>query len=161
NLAPDKQPTAKDKKAALDWLARDLDDALIKFIRNAKPSDALRGCFYEFTYQPVLKELLKAIDRGVDLQLIVDDKPNTDSFPRTENRRAIKVAGLPKTAMIYRRAWKSVIAHNKFLVRLVGQQRKPTEVWTGSTNLTDGGIHGQANVGHWVRAPAVAQSYLD
>ena len=29
--------------------------------------------------------------------------------------------------------------------------RKPSEVWTGSTNLTDGGIYGQANVGHRVR----------
>jgi phosphatidylserine/phosphatidylglycerophosphate/cardiolipin synthase-like enzyme len=33
-------------------------------------------------------------------------------------------------------------------------------VWTGSTNLTPGGIHGQANVGHWIRDPKTATSYL-
>jgi phosphatidylserine/phosphatidylglycerophosphate/cardiolipin synthase-like enzyme len=34
-------------------------------------------------------------------------------------------------------------------------------VWTGSTNLSMGGIHGQANVGHWVRNAAVAEKYRD
>jgi phosphatidylserine/phosphatidylglycerophosphate/cardiolipin synthase-like enzyme len=32
-------------------------------------------------------------------------------------------------------------------------------VWTGSTNLSTGGIHGQTNVGHWVRNAAVATAY--
>ena len=34
-----------------------------------------------------------------------------------------------------------------------GPAGKPAEVWTGSTNMSDGGIHGQTNVGHWVRDP--------
>ena len=39
------------------------------------------------------------------------------------------------------------------MVLLKGQQQTPAEVWTGSTNISDGGIHGQTNVGHWVRDP--------
>ena len=39
--------------------------------------------------------------------------------------------------------------------------RTPIEVWTGSTNLTDGGIYGQANVGHRVRDERTAAQFLD
>jgi len=35
----------------------------------------------------------------------------------------------------------------------------PSEVWTGSTNISDGGIHGQTNVGHWVRDAKTAGRY--
>ena len=35
----------------------------------------------------------------------------------------------------------------------------PQEVWTGSTNLSEGGIHGQTNVGHWVRDAVVATAF--
>ena len=47
------------------------------------------------------------------------------------------------------------------MVLLTGAALQPTQVWTGSTNLTDGGVHGQANVGHWIRDRAVARSFLD
>jgi phosphatidylserine/phosphatidylglycerophosphate/cardiolipin synthase-like enzyme len=51
------------------------------------------------------------------------------------------------------------IQHNKFIVLLDGG--RPIEVWTGSTNLTAGGIFGQSNVGHVIRDPAIARQYLD
>ena len=35
----------------------------------------------------------------------------------------------------------------------------PEQVWTGSTNLTTGGIHGQSNAGHLVRDLATATAY--
>jgi phosphatidylserine/phosphatidylglycerophosphate/cardiolipin synthase-like enzyme len=35
----------------------------------------------------------------------------------------------------------------------------PTEVWTGSTNMSLGGIAGQTNVGHWLRDPATAERF--
>lgn len=177
NLPPDDQPTARLRKQALDWLSRDLDDAMLRFIRSARPGSAIRGCFYEFTYAPVLAELRKAIDQGVDVQLIVDLKVNEHSTnekqpdgttkqvfhasdPRIRNLDAIEAAGFPASAVIRREARRSDIAHNKFMVLLSGANRKPTQVWTGSTNLTDGGVHGQANVGHWVRDRDVARSYL-
>jgi phosphatidylserine/phosphatidylglycerophosphate/cardiolipin synthase-like enzyme len=37
---------------------------------------------------------------------------------------------------------------------------EPRQVWTGSTNITDGAIFGHSNVGHVVRDPAVAAKYL-
>ncbi len=51
------------------------------------------------------------------------------------------------------------ISHNKFIVLLKNDQ--PIQVWTGSTNLTEGGIFGQSNVGHVVRDEGVAQKYYE
>jgi hypothetical protein len=37
-------------KEALDGLSRDLDDAILRFISQAKAGDTLLGCFYEFRF---------------------------------------------------------------------------------------------------------------
>jgi phosphatidylserine/phosphatidylglycerophosphate/cardiolipin synthase-like enzyme len=172
NRSPAKQPTAKLRQDALNWLSRDLDDALLAFIRGARPGDSLRGCFYEFRAATIAEEFGKAIQRGVDVQIIVDAKVNehfetrggkkvkVESFPRVANLATIKAAGLPDAAILLREARTDHFAHNKFIVRLTGGSRTPTEVWTGSTNLSDGGIYGQANVGHWVRDGATARAFL-
>jgi phosphatidylserine/phosphatidylglycerophosphate/cardiolipin synthase-like enzyme len=47
------------------------------------------------------------------------------------------------------------------MVLLKGKSAKPVEVWTGSTNMSVGGFHGQANVGHWVRDGEVAQAFAE
>ncbi len=52
----------------------------------------------------------------------------------------------------------TTISHNKFIVLL--KDGVPEQVWTGSTNVTGGGIYGQSNVGHIVRDPRVAAQYL-
>ena len=61
--------------------------------------------------------------------------------------------------MMIPRRTNSAIAHNKFLILL--QHGIPQAVWTGSTNITWGGLFGQSNVGHLVRDPALAARYLD
>jgi phosphatidylserine/phosphatidylglycerophosphate/cardiolipin synthase-like enzyme len=177
NKPPDKQPTAKKKAEAFAWLSRDLDEAIINFIKSAKAGDAIRGCFYEFRFAAVLHELKAAIGRGVDVKLIIDEKVNehtiqptpknklkkpqfVKSAPRTDNLKAIGTAGLPDDAIIPREARKDDLQHNKFMILLRGVARKPAEVWTGSTNLTDGGIYGQANVGHRVRDENAARLFL-
>jgi phosphatidylserine/phosphatidylglycerophosphate/cardiolipin synthase-like enzyme len=177
NLPPEEQPTEKRKKAAFDWLSRDLDDAILRFIRSAQPGDSLRGCFYEFSFRLVLDELRAAVERGVDLRLVVDAKRNESwvnekqadgtservlhkSSPRTENLASIDEVGFPDGVIITREARTEAIAHNKFMVLSSGDPKKPVEVWTGSTNLTDGGIYGQANVGHWVRDAPTAEKFL-
>lgn len=164
NKKPDDMPDPKKKKAALQWLSRELDEAILEFIDSAKKGDALRGCFYEFRYGPVLDALKKAIDRGVDVLCIVDLKDNGNaqqaSFPRSENEKAIKAAKIPKKHIVAREARKSEIQHNKFIVLLKGASKTPKEVWTGSTNLSVGGIHGQTNVGHWIRDTAVAKAFV-
>lgn len=177
NKAPDKQPTAQKRADAFAWLSRDLDEAIVDFIESAAPGDAIRGCFYEFHFDAVLTAFKAAIVRGVDVQLIVDMKVNektikptpknklkkpkfVPSNPRVANLKAIAAAGLPATAIIPREARKDDLQHNKLMVLLRGQARTPVEVWTGSTNLTDGGIFGQANVGHRVRDGHTASLFL-
>jgi phosphatidylserine/phosphatidylglycerophosphate/cardiolipin synthase-like enzyme len=163
NEKPDRMKEPK-RSRALQWLSRELDDGILDFIAAAKPGDALRGCFYEFRYGPVLDAFRQAIQRGVDVSCIVDLKDNgtskQDAFPRLENLKAIQAAGIPKKHVIAREARKSEIQHNKFLVRLAGAKRAPKEVWTGSTNLSMGAIHGQTNVGHWIRDAGVARAFL-
>lgn len=167
NDSPLDLPPARQKEA-LRWLSRDLDDALLRFIRQAKAGDALRCCFYEFRYAPVAAELKDAIDRGVDVEIIIDAKVNAftdatgvfhESFPRVDNLATIAVAGIPRSRVILRESRPGDIQHNKFMVRLRGAARRPVEVWTGSTNLSMGGVHGQTNVGHWVRDEAVAARF--
>jgi phosphatidylserine/phosphatidylglycerophosphate/cardiolipin synthase-like enzyme len=169
NEKPDDLPPAK-RQRALNWLTRDLDDAILKFIGQAGANDTLLCCFYEFRYRPVADALKGAIDRGADVRIIVDAKVNEttdkegkfhESFPREDNLRMIAEARLPNSRIILRAARKSAIAHNKFMVLLrgKGQSAKPSAVWTGSTNISLGGIAGQTNVGHWVRNKAIAESF--
>jgi phosphatidylserine/phosphatidylglycerophosphate/cardiolipin synthase-like enzyme len=151
---------------ALEWLTRQLDDAILKFIAQAGKGDKLLCCFYEFRYEPVVAALKDAIDRKVGVEIIIDAKVNehTDSkgkfhpsFPREDNLAAIKAAGIRKTHIIERDANPSSIQHNKFIVLVRGTQ--PEEVWTGSTNISLGGFSGQTNVGHWVRNKTVARAF--
>lgn len=167
NQSPE-QLEGKEKKEALEWLSRSLDEALLGFVDNAKKGDTILGCFYEFRYLPIADALKNALDRGVDVKLIVDGKVNestdkngkfTASFPREDNIRTLKDAGIPKANYKLREANKNNIQHNKFMVLLKGEKQKPTEVFTGSTNISNGGIHGQTNVGHWVRDEEVATNF--
>jgi phosphatidylserine/phosphatidylglycerophosphate/cardiolipin synthase-like enzyme len=167
---PPRDPSfdAAKQERALEWLSRALDDALLKFISNADPGDTLLGCFYEFRYRPAAQALRDAIARGVNVSLIVDAKVNEstdsegvfhESFPREENLRLIDALQFPAGTVTLREAKPNDIQHNKFMVLLRGAARRAEEVWTGSTNLSDGGIHGQTNVGHWVRNRDVAVKY--
>ncbi len=166
-LKPDELPEEKGKEA-LQWLTRELDDAILKFIANAKKGDTLLGCFYEFRYEPVANAIKEAINRGVDVKLIIDGKVNehkdsktgkmVDSFPREDNIRTLKAAKIPKKNYKLREARPNNIQHNKFMVLIKGG-KKPTEVWTGSANISLGGFSGQTNVGHWVRDPEIAKQF--
>ena len=166
DLKPDELPTEKGKEA-IQWLTRELDDAIFKFIKSAKKGDSLHGCFYEFRYLPVAQAFKEAIDRGVDVRLIVDGKLNATkdkktgkmgpNFPRDDNLATLKEARIPKKNVTLRQAIPTKIQHNKFIVLL--RKGKPSEVWTGSTNISLGGFSGQTNVGHWVRDKDVADHF--
>jgi len=169
NVSPDKL-IGKEKQDAFQWLGRDLDDAIYKFIAQAKKGDTLLCCFYEFHYKPVLDALKAAIDLKVDVKIIIDAKKNgkTDKsgkkgkdFPRDDNLATIKAANIPLDHIIKREANPNLIQHNKFMVFLKGKSKTPTAVWTGSTNISENGIYGHTNVGHWVRDKEIAASYRD
>jgi phosphatidylserine/phosphatidylglycerophosphate/cardiolipin synthase-like enzyme len=140
------------------WLSRGLEEALIAFIREAKDAKySLRGAFYEFTYKPVLLEFKQAKQRGVDVKIVYDARPGGGQ-PLHASDPAIDATGI-RSLMVPRTVNPSFIQHNKFLVLL--KNGAPVAVWTGSTNLSRGGIFGQSNAGHIVRDPATAQSFLD
>jgi len=166
NRPPDEQPTRARQLEAAQWLSRDLDEAILQFIRRARKGDTLLGCFYEFRYLPVAWELRKAITRGVTVRLILDAKKNGageggDDFPRVDNLATLQDANILLDNVVLREARRTCIQHNKFMVLLKGAAQRPSAVWTGSTNLSVGAIHGQTNVGHWVRDTATAQAFCD
>lgn len=169
NEKPD-QLSPKESARALQWLSRDLDEAILEFIAGARKGDTLLCCFYEFRYLPVAKALKAAIQKGVAVRIILDAKVNEytdkdgkfhESFPRVKNLAMVKEAKIPGKAVIKRDANPSDIQHNKFMVLLKGKKKNPAEVWTGSTNMSLGGITGQTNVGHWVRDEAVAGRFAE
>ena len=166
NTPPD-ELVGKKKQEAFEWLGRDLYPAILKFIGQAKKGDTLWGAFYEFNYPGVLDAFKVAIDNGVNVTLVIDMKNNKHkvknkiipSSPRESNIKALKEAKIPKANTVYREANKNMIHHNKFIVYGKGKSASPTAVWLGSTNITESGIFGQTNVGHWVRNEKTAATY--
>lgn len=152
NKRPDEVPD----NMAYKWLSRGLEEAIIDFIGQANGADySIRASVYEFSWPNVLNAFKKAADDGADVKIVYDcRKPE----PQKTSDKAIKKAGLQKF-MIKRKSNPSYISHNKFIVLL--KNNKPVEVWTGSTNFTEGGIFGQSNVGFIVRDIETAGKYLE
>jgi len=155
---------------AYEWLSRGLKEAIIAFIKQAKNGDAIYACFYEFRNDEILTALKEAAEAGVSLHIIYDAKDNqhidsdsgnlVKSFPKVENEEAIIIAGLQQPGnveLIPRDRNKSYISHNKFMIYEKAGQLKA--VWTGSTNISKGGIFGQANVGHSIDDSQVATQF--
>ncbi len=146
-----------DRKAYL-WLSRGLEEGMLAFIAQAKDSSySLRAAFYEFNWPPVLDAFRVASEKGADVKIVYDARPGA-SHPVEVSDKAIEKAKIRKL-MIRRTANPNYISHNKFIVLL--KNAKPVQIWTGSTNITEGGIFGQSNVGHIVRDPDTARHYLD
>ena len=144
-------------REAFVWLSRGLEEGLLEFIRKADgPTKGLRAAVYEFTHRPLVAEFAAAARRGADVGIVYDRVKNKENYPGDDNEALIGAEQLTSRAT-KRTATK--IAHNKFVVLL--EDGLPTEVWTGSTNFTEGALFGQSNVGHIIRDPAVAGRYLD
>ena len=163
NRRPDQVPD----REAFRWLSRGLYKAMLDYIAQADSKKfGLRACVYEFNQGGVLKAFRTAVDKGADVKIIFDDRQvvnenNPDHSkvqPSMQNREAIDTFDLEQV-VIPRQADPSAISHNKFIILL--ENGKPVQVWTGSTNMTDGGIFGHSNVGHIIRDPAVAAKYLE
>ena len=149
------------------WLSRGLLEGLLKFIDQARNSNfSLHGCFYEFTYLPVLEALAAAAGRGAPVQVTYD----SGFYKRTEKRcvntkcgdlniDAIEPFTGQANLTFYKRTHYIKITHNKFLV--LAENGHPVQVWTGSTNITPSGFTGQSNTGHIIRDEKVAQQYFD
>jgi hypothetical protein len=124
------------------WLSRGLFEALIRFIGLAEDNRfALRAAFYEFHYQPIANTFAKASEAGADVKIVYD----AHSAYKEENEAVIHQAGLDRHGATIPRTVSDGLRHNKFIVLLKDDQ--PVAVWTGSTNISDGGIFGHSNVG--------------
>jgi phosphatidylserine/phosphatidylglycerophosphate/cardiolipin synthase-like enzyme len=163
NRRPDQVPN----REAFRWLSRGLFKAMLDFIAQADSKRfGLRASVYEFRQGAVLKAFRKSADKGADVKIIFDDRqvinektPEKSKVqPSMQNREGIETFDL-EDMVIPRQADGNAISHNKFIILL--DKGKPVQVWTGSTNMTDGGIFGHSNVGHIVRDPDVAAKYLE
>lgn len=152
-LAPDR------RAAALQWLSRGLQEAILGFIGRANGEGfALRAAAYEFTQTDVLQAFQAAHGSGADVKIVYHARDDAEG---NANRAAIAQVGLDASILIERT--NAPIAHNKFIILCTkdGENLTPVAVWTGSTNFSEGGIFGHSNVGHEVRDADVAAAYLD
>lgn len=138
------------------WLSRGLFEALTRFISLADSNSySLRAALYEFHYQPVANAFSKAIEAGADVKIVYDD----ESTYKDSNRETIRNARLDEMKAVIPRTVMEGIRHNKFIVLL--KNGVPLAVWTGSTNISKGGLFGHSNVGHIVWSPNIAKAYLE
>jgi phosphatidylserine/phosphatidylglycerophosphate/cardiolipin synthase-like enzyme len=153
NAEPDSNdPESKEMK----WLSRGLFEALTNFISQAKNEKfGLRAALYEFHYLPVAISFAKSIEAGADVRIVYD----AESSYKIENQKTISNAGLDANNVTIPRTVSEGIRHNKFIVLL--ENDKPVAVWTGSTNISAGGIFGHSNVGHIVWDKDIATQYLE
>ena len=154
---------------ALWWLSRGLEEALTRFIGRAVDSSfAVHAAIYEFQKEELLRALMQAKSRQVDVSVVYHARvkklkgaPDPDDHTATKNNDAIGRVGID-FAKARAADPQDAIMHNKFVVLLKKQgdgTLKPFAVWTGSTNWTEGAIYGQLNVGHAVDDPDVAKVY--
>ncbi|WP_228433399.1 phospholipase D-like domain-containing protein [Chryseobacterium arthrosphaerae] len=148
------KPNANDPYSPeMKWLSRGLFEALKEFISKAKDGFKLKAAFYEFHYLPIAVAFAKAIQAGADVKIVYD----AESTYKENNEKTINAANLQEVAIS--RTVSEGIRHNKFIVLLDGD--KPIAVWTGSVNISAGGIFGHSNVGHIIWDKSIAKSYFE
>jgi phosphatidylserine/phosphatidylglycerophosphate/cardiolipin synthase-like enzyme len=158
---PDQLPEPK-RSEALTWLSRGLIEAMQAFIAQASSGEfALRAAVYEFTQEQVLDVFKAAHDAGADVRIVYHALSDETG---AANRAAIHARGLDADPSLMIPRTRASIAHNKFIVfctKGADGTLTPVSVWTGSTNISEGGIYGHSNVGHAVQDAEVAARYLD
>lgn len=151
---PDTQPDeTKPDSEQMKWLSRGLFEALTEFIGRAKSEQfKLRAMLYEFHYLPVGKAFRAAHDSGADVAIRYEAQSYKDVNEEMIAKAGIKGLCKPQKS-------RAGIRHNKFIVLI--HQEQPVAVWTGSTNISAGGIFGHSNVGHAIWDEGIARRYLD
>jgi phosphatidylserine/phosphatidylglycerophosphate/cardiolipin synthase-like enzyme len=136
---------------AFEWLSRGLLEAFEAFLARAGAGWDVHGAMYEFQWPEALAAVRAAHQRGAKVHMVFDDMG-----PSKPNRAAIQAAHIKA---LCRGRVHGKLMHNKFFV--LTKDGTPQAVWTGSTNLTENGIFGHANVGHIVEDGAIAQAFLE
>lgn len=134
---------------AYEWLSRGLLEAFVAFLGRAGTGWEVHGAIYEFQWPAALAAVRAAHQRGAKVHVIFDAVG-----AKQENESAIKAAHIKA---LCRGRVHGKLMHNKFFV--LSRNGTPRAVWTGSTNLTENGIFGHADVGHIVEDEAIAQAF--
>lgn len=160
NLKPnDPSLTDKEKQERKDWLSRGLFEAVCAFVRQAKGKGwGLRAALYELDQPDVMNMFKAALDNKADVKIIYESR--TGETQTRDNQRTLTDCGFKVNDQKITFARKNTdgIPHNKFIVLL--KDGKPKSVWTGSTNISEGGIFGHSNVGHCIKDETLAAQYL-
>lgn len=129
---------------------RGAEALIVKAIGSARTS--LRVAAYAFSSPAIVKALVEAKKRGVDVQVVVDRKHNTGTDPKRIGRdalAALAAAGIPaRTNGDYR------LHHDKFIVA------DACHVQTGSWNYAESANRNSENVIVLWNSPETAASYL-
>jgi phosphatidylserine/phosphatidylglycerophosphate/cardiolipin synthase-like enzyme len=146
-----------------------LFEAICAYIKQAKGSGwGLRAALYELDQFDVMSTFKKAQDDGVDVKIVYESRKGKDKKTKKlkdltqtrDNKKMLTDTGfkIDDKKTTFARTNTDGIPHNKFIVLL--KDGKPQMVWTGSTNISDGGIFGHSNVGHCIKDKDVAAAYL-
>lgn len=119
-----------------------IENQLIKKIDGAQHS--LNGAFFEFDLQSVADALIRAHQRGVQVQLVYDDE-HTDEDPQMKQMIKSGIKAVPDE--------RSAFMHNKFLV--VDNEC----VWTGSFNITENAAYKNHENAIYLCSPELAKNY--
>ncbi len=109
-----------------------------------KAGKTFYGAFFEISSEKIIKELIDAAARGVDIELVIDE----DNFHNKEVRKLIN-AGIPIV-----NDKRSGLMHKKFAVVDVKY------VWTGSYNLTGNCSYRNNNNAILILSEGLADIYL-
>ncbi|TML67348.1 MAG: hypothetical protein E6G14_12775 [Actinobacteria bacterium] len=153
------KPPGEAGEGAYQWLSRGLLEALVAFLGRAGQGWEIHAAFYEFQWPAALAAFRDAHARGADVHVRYDDivafdNKGNPAGPFQKNRDAISAA---KIKSLCRGRQNGKLMHDKFVV--LSENGTPKAVWTGSTNLTENGIFGHANVGHIVEDSTIAQAF--
>lgn len=129
---------------------RGAEALIVKAIGSARTS--LRVAAFAFSSPTIVKALVEAKRRGVDVQAVVDRKHNTETDPKRIGRdalAALAAAGIPaRTNGDYR------LHHDKFIVV------DACHVQTGSWNYAESATRNSENVVVLWNSPETAAAYL-
>ncbi len=146
-----------DDPQALDWLARDLDRNIIRFIdQTGNSGDMLLDvAAYHLDHPGVIESICGLGKRArVSLDWGADEKDESSPGPNADALKQL----LDADVFVHKREHVS-ISHNKYIVRKKADGT-PFAVLTGSTNFTNGGISSQSNQSVIIHNPALAAAYL-
>jgi phosphatidylserine/phosphatidylglycerophosphate/cardiolipin synthase-like enzyme len=129
-------------------LSGSIPEKLIAFIDEAR--DTIHVAAFEFDLTPVAEALIRAKQRGVEVQWVTDDEYGIDA---DEEEGHGQFAMLEEARIPVRDDGRSALMHNKFWI--FDNQM----VWTGSTNITVNGNFRNNNNVLVIHSPDVAAIY--